>query len=775
MTRWLSVLAVLAAALLLLAGGGASGAVDPSGCTTNDLGRGDDISSGAVSLPFAVNFFGTTYTSLYVNNNGNVTFDAALGDYTPAGMPNLHIPLIAPFFADVDTRNPNSGTVHYGETTVGDAKAFCVHWDNVGYFNTHANKTNNFQMLLVQRPDQAAGDFDIVLNYDQVQWETGDADSGVDGLGGLAAEVGLTNADQHFSMLGSQTAGAFLDSNPAGLVNGSFNSGGVLGRYVFHVRAGTPGLGQPVSGTVMDSGGNIVPDAQLQLCPLNGSGESCVTTNSRSDGSFTFVDVGDGSWNLVGFPPQLSGLGVGTRDGIQVNGAAVTGADLVLPDGPPAQVPANGSVETAAGDPIAGATVTVLTASTPAGPFLPVPDGSTILAPGVRANPTTTDAGGTFAFDAIAGYYKVQAQKDGCFAAGNQTFSYAESQLLTLPPAPSSFVLQLDCPAAPTDTTPPVITVPQKEPVEATGPGGATVTFAATANDDVDGSLPVTCTPASGSTFQLGTTPVDCYATDQAGNTGHDQFNVTVQDTTPPVLDLPVDAGGQAVDAAGGHVDYTATATDLVDGTRPVNCNPASGSLFPVGITQVDCSAADKTGNAASGHFDVTVTAPPAAKDTTPPVLTVPAPINANATGSGGAVVVGFTVTATDDTDGPRPVTCDPASGSVFSIGNTIVHCWATDVAGNTGYGQFTVHVAGAQEQLQNLIDVVNQQYSNVSGLASKLNSALASLQKNKSSTCRFLGDADKIVTAQTGKKLSPSQAGWLHAELARIARVLGC
>src|SRR5262245_10927431 len=185
MTRWLSVLAVLAAALFLLAGGGASGAVDSTGCLTNDLGRGDDNSSPAVALPFPVDYFGSTYTSLYINNNGNVTFDAPLADYTPAGMPNLHRPLIAPFFADVDTRNPNSGTVHYGETTVGDAKALCVLWDNVGYFNTHAGKTNSFQLLLVQRSDQSAGDFDVVLNYDHVQWETGDADSGVDGVGGL--------------------------------------------------------------------------------------------------------------------------------------------------------------------------------------------------------------------------------------------------------------------------------------------------------------------------------------------------------------------------------------------------------------------------------------------------------------------------------------------------------------------------------------------------------------------------------------------------------------
>ena len=56
--------------------------------------------------------------------------------------------------------------------------------------NTHANRLNTFQLLLVERPDQASGDFDLVVNYDRLDWEeTGDADSGVDGLGGLAAEA----------------------------------------------------------------------------------------------------------------------------------------------------------------------------------------------------------------------------------------------------------------------------------------------------------------------------------------------------------------------------------------------------------------------------------------------------------------------------------------------------------------------------------------------------------------------------------------------------------
>ena len=66
------------------------------------------------------------------------------------------------------------------------------------------------------------------------------------------------------------------------------------------------------------------------------------------------------------------------------------------------------------------------------------------------------------------------------------------------------------------------------------------MSFTATANDIVDGSITPTCTPASGSTFPLGNTQVDCSATDAHGNTSNGSFNVTVEDTTPPVITADV-------------------------------------------------------------------------------------------------------------------------------------------------------------------------------------------------------------------------------------------
>jgi HYR domain len=157
------------------------------------------------------------------------------------------------------------------------------------------------------------------------------------------------------------------------------------------------------------------------------------------------------------------------------------------------------------------------------------------------------------------------------------------------------------------DTTPPSLTLPADITAEATGPSGAAVSYTASASDLVDGSVAVTCAPASGSTFALGTTTVNCSATDAHSNTAHDSFNVTVQDTTPPTLNLPANITTNASGNSAAAVTYTASASDLVDGPVAVNCTPVSGSSFSVGTTTVNCSATDSHNNTATGHFTVTV------------------------------------------------------------------------------------------------------------------------------------------------------------------------
>jgi Nidogen-like len=222
----------------------ASGAVvGASGCEANVLPANDDGSTGEIQLPFELDFFGSRYHSLWVNNNGNVTFTGPMSTYTPFTINASTPPIIAPFFADVDTRGAGSGLTTYGMTTFEGRQAFCVNWPNVGYFAEEMDRTNTFQLLLVERGDVAPGDFDIVFNYSRIDWETGDVSGGVDGLGGTSAGAGYSNGDgmagDFYQLPGSLQSGALLDSNPvSGLVYNSAGSG-VPGRYVFHVTGGT--------------------------------------------------------------------------------------------------------------------------------------------------------------------------------------------------------------------------------------------------------------------------------------------------------------------------------------------------------------------------------------------------------------------------------------------------------------------------------------------------------------------------------------------------------
>lgn len=218
-------------------GGGASG------FTANSLPANDDESTGLVDLGFTANFFGTSYSQLYVNNNGNVTFAAPLPTYTPFALTgSTSNPIIAAFFADVDTRG-GSALTQYGTGTIDGHNAFGVNWDGVGYFGIHTDKLNVFQEILIDRSDTGAGNFDIQFNYDQVQWETGDASDGVDGFGGTPAAVGYSSGSgtpgTYAQLSGSFVSHALTDDGPAStslIRNGQGSA--VLGRYVYTVREG---------------------------------------------------------------------------------------------------------------------------------------------------------------------------------------------------------------------------------------------------------------------------------------------------------------------------------------------------------------------------------------------------------------------------------------------------------------------------------------------------------------------------------------------------------
>jgi hypothetical protein len=212
----------------------------------------DGVHNLHATLPFTINFYGASYSSLFVNNNGNVTFTSALDVFTPSPLVDLDQSIIAPFWADVDTHSPCSDVVRYGTGTVNGRNAFGAEWVNVGYFAQNSDKLISAQLVLIDRSDTGSGNFDLEFNYSKIQWEAGDASGGCDGLwtgfdcfgtpvGGSPARAGFADSGgSFFELAGSGQAGAFLDSNlTSGLIYHNFIST-IAGRYMFQFRNGTP-------------------------------------------------------------------------------------------------------------------------------------------------------------------------------------------------------------------------------------------------------------------------------------------------------------------------------------------------------------------------------------------------------------------------------------------------------------------------------------------------------------------------------------------------------
>ncbi len=162
----------------------------------NASGRNDD-GFMQLALGFNVTYFGTTYNSLYINNNGNVSFGAGISAFVPTGPTGANAPVISPWFGDVDTRNAGSGLVHYNLS----ADQLIVTWDRVGYFSNNASALNSFQLVL--RGDLfevPVGEGKIGFFYQGMGWERTDTST--------VAAVGFGDGQGNSKVLaGSTTAG----------------------------------------------------------------------------------------------------------------------------------------------------------------------------------------------------------------------------------------------------------------------------------------------------------------------------------------------------------------------------------------------------------------------------------------------------------------------------------------------------------------------------------------------------------------------------------------
>jgi len=227
------------------------------------------------AFPNGINFFGNRYTTMFLNNNGNITFRGALPTFTPAPFPVAMQPMIAPWWGDVDTRGggqPSRNNICFHV----EPNRVVVTWHLVGYFASSDNLQNSFQLILSNSNTcSSAGDFDVEFRYDRCQWTTGSASGGMNGLGGTPAQVGFDAGDsRNFVALPMSRTMAILQ-----VCNSSNVPGGQPGLWRFQIR----GDGRIFTGCAGGGDRCTVPMRQgvcaqgVQIC--EGMGTACLQVN----------------------------------------------------------------------------------------------------------------------------------------------------------------------------------------------------------------------------------------------------------------------------------------------------------------------------------------------------------------------------------------------------------------------------------------------------------------------------------------------------------------
>ena len=245
------------------------------------------------------------------------------------------------------------------------------------------------------------------------------------------------------------------------------------------------------------------------------------------------------------------------------------------------------------------------------------------------------------------------------------------------------------------DATAPSANVPA-DMVQANDAGqcGAVVNFTLPEQTDNCGVAGQVATPASGSFFEVGTTPVTVVVTDIHGNSSTNTFHVTVNDAEPPVIVTNLIT--ITLDASGG---YTLTASDVANlvtgssdncGIASTNASRSTFSCDDVGTQTVQVTLTDVHGNSYTANATVIV------RDITPPVVVVH-PITVTLDGSGN-----YTLTASDvanlmagssDNCGMASTNVSPTRFTFCNVGAPIVQVTLTDVHGNVATADATVNV----------------------------------------------------------------------------------
>jgi len=417
----------------------------------------------------------------------------------------------------------------------------------------------------------------------------------------------------------------------------------------------------------------LVPGISIQPSRNSNSGTPSVyygasfeiTAEGCAGGTATYSITGRNA-DRTGTLTYSDGLYRATVSPLRPNsGDAIVTITIVCPDGAepegygfPIYIdPAGLVLDSYSGDVIEGATVTLYTAELEIGPYTIVADGdASIMDPSINdSNPSVTLADGRFRWDTSTGWYYVAATKDGCeqVVAVDEDDPSSRSINLFVPPEVTDLELLLDC------NNPPEVSG-DGETLEANTLGGYAGPLAEPSVFDHDDNF-VSLDNDAPALLPVGDTSVTWTATDSDGASGTGVILATIIDSTPPVItasDVEV-----TVAAAPAPVSFTPTAVDIVDGDVAVTCDPASGSMFDAGVTEVSCTATDAAGNTSeAATFIVAVTV-----DDTPPACGGLA-IEGETGELSGTMSLAAGGTAAGFADGPNNYTFDAANVAEYCV-----------------------------------------------------------------------------------------------------------
>lgn len=304
------------------------------GTYTLAMAPNDDGSTANIPIPFNFCLYGTNYSSLWINNNGNITFDAAYATFSAVGFPSATYVMVAPFWGDVDTRG--IGEVWYKITPT----AVYVNWENCGYFNNYTDKTNTFSLIITDGTDPVIGvGNNVAFCYQDMQWTTGDASSGVGGFGGVAATVGCNKGDGtsfvqfgRFDSPGIAYFGPYATNNGVSwLDNQSFIFNACNATNIAPALAG----GVSLCDTLFSCEGDTLIDTLTFLAPE--AGQITTLTASSASPDFSVLNITNGNtatiiYQIIGITPGTIDFTVtATDDGVPVQSVGYTFSVYVAP------------------------------------------------------------------------------------------------------------------------------------------------------------------------------------------------------------------------------------------------------------------------------------------------------------------------------------------------------------------------------------------------------------------------------------------------------------